>query len=144
VLGAIELAHDLSALGTGGKPVVCLDLPDEPAEGVVGEIGVQAERHGVVVVAIRGGQSDIGRSVDLDALADAGVDPAGELAASECVQARWGGPRAERRVDLVSIAAALSMKPGGASCVLDLSHGRDVAATAQNALDAWSKISLFG
>ena len=143
VLGAIELAHDLSTLGAGGKPVVCLDLPDEPVEGVVGEIGAQAERHGVLLAALRGGQSGIGRSVDLDAIADAGVDPAGELADSTCVQARWGGPRAGRRVGLEPIAAALSMKPGGASCVLDLSHGRDAAITAQNALDAWSKISLF-
>jgi hypothetical protein len=144
VLGAIELAHDLVVLGVGGTPVVSLDLPDETVDGVAGEIAAQAERHGVAVAAVRGGHADIGSSVDLDAISDAGVDPTEQIASSACVQARWGGPRMERRLDLAAIAAGLSMKPHGASCVLDLSRRRDVASTAQRAFDTWAKISLFG
>lgn len=144
VLGAIELAHDLVGLGAGDNPVVCLELPDEPVEGVVGEISAQAERHGVLVASPRGSHLGVHKSVDLDALAEAGVDAAAPLSSNDCVQARWGGPRVERRVDLTPIAAGLAMKPNAASCVLDLSRARDVSATAERALGAWGKISLFG
>ena len=144
VLRAIELAHDLSALGAGERPTVCVDLPDTPVEGVVSAIAGEAERHGVVVATLREGHTGVSRSVDLDALAEASVDPTAQLASESCVQARWGGPRVERRVELMPVAATLAMKQGGASCVLDLSHGRDVHATAQRGLDAWQSIELFG
>lgn len=142
VYGAIELARELGSLGAGSHAVVCFALPDEPMEGVDSEIAAQAERFGVTVAVVRRDVTGLERAVDVDALIDAGVEPA-ERIAKGCMQIRWGGPRPDRRVELMPIAGAFAMS-GGGSCVVDLSHGRDVRATAERALDAWSKLALFG
>lgn len=142
VYGAIELARELGSLGAGSDAVVCFALPDEPVKGVESEIAAHAERFDVSVAVVRRDVTGLGRAVDVDALIDAGVEPA-ERIAEGCVQVRWGGPRPDRRVELMPIAGAFAMSDGG-SCVVDLSHGRDVRATAERALDAWSKLALFG
>ncbi|GAB5495691.1 MAG: hypothetical protein Phyf2KO_07710 [Phycisphaerales bacterium] len=142
VLGAIELARELGSLGAGSEAVVCFELPDEPVEGVESEIVADAERFGVSVAVVRRDVKGLGRAVDIDALHDAGVEPA-ERIAEGCAQIRWGGPRPDRRVELMPIAGAFAMS-GGGSCVVDLSHGRDVRATGERALEAWSKLAMFG
>lgn len=140
VLGAIELVRELGTLGAGPSAVVCLDLPDEPVEGVEMEIGAQAERLNVSVAIVRRDVAGLARSVDIDAQLDAGVDP-GERIAKGCAQVRWGGPRPDRRVELLPIVGAFAML-GGGSCVLDLSHGRDATTTSARAVEAWSRLGL--
>ncbi len=139
---AIGFAQELGSLLGATEPVVCLALPDEPTEGVIESLRAASEDAGVVLAVHRRGLGGLARSLDLDALLDAGVDPAGEMS-RECAQIRWGGPRPDRRVDLMAIVSAFAML-GGSSCVLDLSHGRSPGEVAENALSRWSELGWPG
>lgn len=139
VIGAIELAGELAAFNIGEHAVVTFDLPDEPVDGVVREIVSAAERAGVLAACLRDGHAGLRRAVDLDALAEAGVDAVGAVTSATTAQVRWGGPRVERRVDLLAVTGAMAIRTEPCSAVLDLSKSMEPARTIDAAIVAWSK-----
>lgn len=139
IVGAIELASELSTLQIGSGAVVTFDLPDEPADGVVREIASAADRLGVSVACLKDGHAGLGRAVDLDALAEAGVDAVGAVASAATAQVRWGGPRVERRIDLLSVIGAMAVRTEPCAAVLDLSKSIEPKRTIGAALAAWAQ-----
>jgi len=139
VIGAIELAGELRTMGIGDKPVVTLDLPDEPAEGVVRTIADAAERAGVIVACLSEKHQLLKRAIDLDAMHEAGADVVGALTTARTAQVRWGGPRIERRVDLFSVRGSLAIRTSPCAAVLDISRSFEPARTIGTAIQAWSK-----
>lgn len=139
VLGAIDLAGELRTMGIGDEPVVTLDLPDEPVEGVERTIADAAERAGVIAACVSDAHPALKRAIDLDAMHEAGADVVGALTSYRTVQVRWGGPKAERRVDLISVTGALAIRTEPCAAVLDLSRSAEPAHTVSRALDAWAR-----
>ncbi len=139
IVDAIELAGELATLNVGERAVVSFDLPDDPVEGVVREIAGAADRTGVVAASLKDGHAGLSRAVDLDALSDAGVDAVGAVTGSTTAQVRWGGPRVERRVDLLAVTGAMAIRTEPCSAVLDLTRSVEPARTLGAALAAWSK-----
>lgn len=142
ILGAIDLAGELRGTGASFIPVVAFDLPDEPVPGAVASIALAAERAGVAAATLTGKHAPLRKALDLDALADTGASPAavvGALTTPDLDQVRWGGPRPERRVDLIAARAALAVRPPPVGVVVDLSRAADPAHALPAALAAWSK-----
>lgn len=139
VIGAIEMAGELATLNIGEHAVVSFDLPDEPVEGVVREIASAAERTGVLAACLKDGHAGLCRAVDLDAMAEAGVDAVGAVTSATTAQVRWGGPRVERRVDLLAVTGAIAIRAEPCSAVLDLSKSMEPAQAIGAAIAAWSK-----
>lgn len=139
VLGAVELAGELRALGLDESPVVTFDLPDEPAPGVVSAIVSTAERQGVVAACPKKGHTGFSHALDLDAMAEIGAEIVGALTAPTTAQVRWGGPRIERRIDLLDVTGALAIRTTPCVAVLDLSRSADPAHTMEAAIAAWAK-----
>lgn len=142
ILRAIELAGELRDTGASHVPVVAFDLPDEPVPGAVASIASAAERAGVVAVTLTGKHTPLRKALDLDALADTGASSAavvGALTGPDLAQVRWGGPRPERRIDLLSVHAALAVRTPPVGVVVDLSRAADPAQALPAALAAWSK-----
>ncbi len=144
VFGAIEMAGELRTMGIGSEPVVTLDLPDDPALGVVQAIADASERSGVRAACLSGAHAPLNRAIDLDAMHEAGADVVGALTAAGTVQLRWGGPRVERRVDLLSVTSSLAIRTQPCDAVLDLSRSTDPAHTITRALDAWARANPGG
>lgn len=141
VLGAIELAGELRAMGLCESPVVALDLPDDPQPGVVSAIAAAAERLGVVAACPKEGHAGLSRTIDLDALAEVGADVVVPLSARSTAQVRWGGPRIERRVDLLSVTGALAVRGTPCGIALDLSKSADPTQALPAALSAWTRVN---
>lgn len=144
ILSAIDLAGELRDTTASALPVVAFDLPDVPAPGAVASITSAAERAGVTASTLTGKHSPLRKALDLDALADTGASSAavvGALTESALAQVRWGGPRPERRVDLLSVNASLAVRTSPVGVVIDLSRAADPTHALQAAITAWSKAS---